>query len=87
MWQAIYDDLKDSGFTVIAVAMDDAEAARPWIEQADPGYPCLIDQDHLLAGLYHMVNVPQAAWIDEKGELVRPVELTPGGKADWSCRF
>jgi hypothetical protein len=32
----IYADLKNQGFIVIAVAMDDAAAARPWIEAAKP---------------------------------------------------
>ena len=74
VWQSIYADLKDRNFTVIAIAMDDAEAARPWIEAARPGYPCLIDRDHHVADLYNMVNVPQAAWVDEQGRFVRPPE-------------
>jgi len=63
------------GLAVLAVAMDGSvEAARPWIEAARPGYPCLIDRDHRVAELYHMVNVPQAVWIDEAGVIVRPAE-------------
>src|SRR5262245_41689693 len=54
--------------------MDDADAARPWIEAARPSYPCLIDRDHHVADLYNMVNVPQATWIDEEGRIVRPPE-------------
>jgi len=50
------------------------KAARPWIEAAKPTYPCLIDHDHRVAELYHMVNVPQAVWIDEAGRIVRPTE-------------
>ncbi len=46
----------------------------PWIEAARPTYPTLIDRDHRLAELYHMVNVPQAVWIDETGRIVRPAE-------------
>ena len=60
---------------VVAVAMDARpEAARPWIEAARPTYRCLIDRDHRVAELYHMVNVPQAVWIDETGRIVRPTE-------------
>ena len=59
----------------MAVAMDARpDAARPWIESARPSYPCLIDRDHRVAELYHMVNVPQAVWIDETGRIVRPTE-------------
>ena len=74
MWQALFASLKDHGFTVLAVALDQPEAARPWIVAAAPTYPCLIDRDHHLADLYNLVNVPQALWIDEQGQIVRPPE-------------
>ena len=75
MWQALYEELRDRGFVVIAVALDSREGdPLPWIEAAAPTYPCLIDRDHRLADLYHMVNVPQAVWIDERGTIVRPTE-------------
>ena len=75
MWQALSDELDDPDFIVIAVALDaDAEAARPWIEQAAPRYPVPVDREHRLAELYNLVNVPQAVWIDEAGRIVRPPE-------------
>ena len=67
MWQSLHASLKDRNFTVVTVAMDEPEAARPWIEAAKPTYPCLIDRNHHVAELYNMVNVPQAIWIDEQG--------------------
>lgn len=75
MWQALYEELKDHDFMVIAVALDSRpDDPLPWIEAARPGYLCLIDRDHRLAELYNMVNVPQAVWIDERGTIVRPPE-------------
>ena len=74
MWQALYEATKDHAFTVLAVALDHADAARPWIEAACADYPCLIDRDHRVADLYNLVNVPQATWIDENGRIVRPPE-------------
>lgn len=100
MWQAIYAELNDQNFEMIAVAFDTAgkaavEAAiraedcreRPvmlarlmgwsedlWSRQAPPTYPCLIDEAHVVAELYGMVNVPQGVWIDEQGHIVRPAE-------------
>ncbi|MBL8344804.1 MAG: TlpA family protein disulfide reductase [Rubrivivax sp.] len=82
MWQSLFEelnkdlnkDLKDPGFIVLAVALDQPEAARPWIEAARATYPCLIDRDHHVADLYNLVNVPQAVWIDEQGRIVRPPE-------------
>ncbi len=47
---------------------------------ATPTYPCLIDEKHLVAELYNMVNVPTAVWINEAGRIVRPAE--PAGASD-----
>lgn len=74
VWQKLYEELKDENFVVIAIAMDVRDAALPWIEAANPTFPCLIDSDHYVASLYQMVNVPQAVWIDESGRIVRPTE-------------
>jgi AhpC/TSA family len=75
VWQALYSELAERNFIVLAVAMDSRpDASRPWIEAARPTYPCLIDRDHYVADLYQMVNVPQAVWIDEAGRIVRPTE-------------
>lgn len=74
VWQSLVDELKDLGFTVLAVALDQPDAARPWVDAAAPAYPCLIDRDHHVADLYNLVNVPQAVWIDEDGRIVRPPE-------------
>jgi len=74
VWQSLAQELKDHPFTVLAVALDQAESARPWIEAAKATYPCLIDSDHHVADLYNLVNVPQAVWIDEQGRIVRPPE-------------
>lgn len=76
MWQALYEELKDKGFMVVAVAQESrgAEHARPWIEQAQSSYWQLIDVEHRLEDLYNLVNVPQAIWIDEQGRIARPPE-------------
>ena len=78
MWQALHEAAKDHGFTVLAVALDEREPARPWIEAASPGYPCLIDREHRVAELYNMVNVPTAVWIDERRRIVRPNDVAFG---------
>lgn len=75
MWQALQEELGEHGLRIVAVALDSRDgAARPFIEAAQPSYPCLIDREHSVAQLYHMVNVPQAVWIDEDGRIVRPTE-------------
>jgi hypothetical protein len=61
------------------------EAAWPYVEAANPGYPVLLDQGHVVATLYDTVNVPAGIWIDEQGRIVRGPELAsaqqraPGG--------
>lgn len=76
MWQALFEELQDTGFMVVAVAEDarGAERTRSWIEQAKATYWTLIDTEHRVSDLYGMVNVPQAVWIDERGRIVRPAE-------------
>ena len=67
MWQALHRELEKEAFIPIAVALDagGAAATAEWIRRAEPTYPCLIDERHLVAELYGMVNVPSAIWIDE----------------------
>src|SRR4051812_29601942 len=59
-----------------------AESAGPFIEQAKPTHPSLIDAEHRVSELYNMVNVPSAVWIDEAGRIVRPPE-TAGTGDEW----
>lgn len=76
MWQQLYASLKTENFQIVAIAEESRgpDGARPWIEQANPEYLCLIDVEHVVAARYGMVNVPQAVWIDEHGTIVRPPE-------------
>ena len=77
----MYESVQDQDFIIVSVAMDvDIEAARPWVEAASPTFVTLIDRQHLLSERYNMVNVPQAVWIDENGQVVRPTET--GGSID-----
>ncbi len=64
---------------IITVAMESRglKAAGGPIRKSKATYTSLIDEDHLVADLYNMVNVPQAVWIDEAGRIVRPTEV-PG---------
>ena len=79
VWQALHTELGER-LTVITVALDSGGAAdaEPWIREAKPTHPSLIDVRHVVAELYGWVNVPTIAWIDEEGRLVRP------GDAGWA---
>jgi hypothetical protein len=78
-WQKLHSELKDQNFSVITVAMDSrgVRSAGGPIRKSQATHPSLIDEDHVVADLYNMVNVPQAVWIDEEGRIVRPTEV-PG---------
>jgi tetratricopeptide (TPR) repeat protein len=85
VWQELRSDLHGDGLEVVTVALDSAgpEAARPWIEAARPEHPALIDEHHVVDGLFGIVNVPSGVWIDEAGLLVRPPEPAFSAEPDW----
>lgn len=76
-WQKIYEELKDKNFEIVAAAQDsDGEAAAgKSYDRAKATYTTLIDAEHTVSSLYHMVNVPSGVWIDEQGKIVRPAEV------------
>ena len=79
MWQALWEELRDAGLSVITVALDRSpEDARAWIEAARPTHPSLIDTRHVLADLYNLVNVPTILWIDARGRIARPNDVAFG---------
>jgi len=81
VWQERRTELHDRGLEVVTVALDvDPEAARPFIEEARPDHPSLIDRGHVVDELFGMVNVPNGVWIDEDGMIVRPAEPAHPGR-------
>ena len=81
MWQELRTELHPRGLEIVTVALDvDPEAARPFIEQAGPQHPTLIDSAHVVDELFGIVNVPNGVWIDEEGMIVRPAEPTHPGR-------
>ena len=76
MWQAIHTELGSEGLAVLTVAIDRSpDDARPFVERAGATHPSLVDTEHRVADLYHMVNVPTVVWIDEAGRIVRPQDV------------
>jgi hypothetical protein len=79
VWQALREELHPKGFELVTVGMDTlgADGCRPYIEAAAPTHPSLIDEDHLLARAFGVINIPSSVWIDESGTIVRPAEPAP----------
>lgn len=73
----MYSQLEAKNFEIIAVAQDTGgeEAAGKYYDKAKATYTTLIDTQHVISSLYHMVNVPMGVWIDEQGRIVRPAEV------------
>ncbi len=79
MWQALRNEFHPKGFELVTVGLDTlgAEGCRAFIEAAKPQHPSLLDQHHVLADLFGVINIPSSVWIDERGMIVRPVEAAP----------
>lgn len=79
MWQTLRDELKDKGFELVTVGLDTLGVAgcKAFIDAANPQHPSLIDQHHVMADLFGVVNIPSSIWIDEDGMIVRPAEAAP----------
>ncbi|GAA4996610.1 hypothetical protein GCM10023205_82320 [Yinghuangia aomiensis] len=72
-WEARHRELADYGFTLLSVSLDHrVEDARPWIVEAQPTHPVLVDTEQRVAALYQVANVPTVVWVDEAGRVVRP---------------
>jgi len=69
--------LSETGFTVIAVALDEsADEVREYAEGIS--YPVLIDRDRVITELYAISNVPTVVWIEADGTIARPNAAEPG---------
>jgi len=79
VWQALRNELHPQGLEIVTVGLDvlGAEGCRAFIEAASPDHPSLLDQHHVLAELFGVVNIPSSIWIDEQGMIVRPAETAP----------
>lgn len=78
MWERLIGELAPHGLTGVAVALDEADAARPWLEEGALSFPGVVDPDHRVAEWFGIVNVPTAVWFDEGGAMVRPPTVAPG---------
>jgi hypothetical protein len=78
VWQQVYEEINDPNFVIICVAEDTGgeAAAGPIFDAANPTYVQIVDEDHVISSAFNFVNVPSAAWIDEKGKIVRIDEGT-----------
>jgi hypothetical protein len=79
VWQVLRETIYPQGCEIVTVAQDvtGGRRAKTFIERAEPRHPALIDQAHVMARLFGVVNIPSSIWIDESGIIVRPAEHSP----------
>jgi hypothetical protein len=75
-WQALRQELHPLGLEIVTVGLEmgGADVLRPFIEDARPEHPSLIDETHRMDALFGVTNIPSGIWIDEAGTIVRPHE-------------
>jgi hypothetical protein len=75
-WQALRTEIHPKGVEIVTVGLEmgGTEVLRPFIEDARPEHPSLIDETHRMDALFGVTNIPSGIWIDEDGVIVRPHE-------------
>ena len=69
-WQELQNELADTGFRVVAVAIDDSPTdVTEWAEGIE--FPVLVDTNRDFADTYGLTNVPAVVWTDENKRIVR----------------
>jgi peroxiredoxin len=72
--QRVYDDLKDDGFTILAVSLDQSQDdARKFIDENGFTFLVVMD-DAAVADMYEVTGIPKTLIIDRDG-IVRQVRV------------
>ncbi|HKJ70025.1 MAG TPA: TlpA disulfide reductase family protein [bacterium] len=71
-WQSFYEQHASDEFELLTVAMDmqGAKVAKPWVEKADATYPALVDQSNKLGTKFQYNYVPLIILFNEQGRRV-----------------
>ncbi len=82
--QSVYDQLKDRGFTILAVAApspprETFEKIENYIADEKYTFPVLIDMEHKVNGIYGTGSIPTSWVVDTEGNLVARLV----GATDW----
>lgn len=68
--QRVYDDLREQGFTVLAVNsthQDDLNSALNFVDNLELTFPILLDMDGAVGNLYGIRSLPTSFFIDPDG--------------------
>ena len=84
--QSLYDNLKDRGFTILAVAApnpprETLEKIETFVADGDYSFPVLIDSEYEVNGIYGTGSIPTSWVVDTEGNLVARLV----GATDWTA--
>jgi peroxiredoxin len=82
--QAVYDEYKDQGFTVLAVNMtyqDNQREIMPFVEEQGLTFPILLDETSEMASAYQLKSLPSSYFIDREGMISEVVIGGPMAEA------
>ena len=69
----IYDEFKEKGLTLIAIATDDVKTVakvKPYIRSKGYNFPVLYDTNNDIARIYYALVIPYSLIIDRKGRII-----------------
>lgn len=71
----MYGELKDKGFTVLSISIDDARSAsrvKPFIKKNGYNFPVLLDRDSTVIGAYNpSKTLPYTVVVDRNGDIAK----------------
>lgn len=70
MFKELYATYAPKGFTIVAIAAEDAEAIREYVKSNGIEYPNLVDADEAVSDLYEVPALPSAFLVDRDGRIV-----------------
>jgi hypothetical protein len=72
----VREEFHPLGFELVDVCLEmgGADIARLYVDEASSTHPSLLDESHAMDARFGVTNIPQAIWIDEAGQIVRPPE-------------
>jgi len=70
MFKELYSTYAPRGFTIVAIAAEDAELVREYVKSNGIEYPNLVDTDEVVSDLYEVPALPSAFLVDREGRIV-----------------
>jgi len=70
MFKELYATYASQGFTIVAIAAEDADAIREYVKSNGIEYPNLVDADEAVSDLYEVPALPSAFLLDREGRIV-----------------